>query len=624
MREEMTRLIESQGGRAFVAPSVREVPLEENREALVFGERLMKGEIPVLILFTGVGTRTLIQVLGVRWPEQKIVQALSSIKLVARGPKPVKALSEVGLTPSLTIPEPNTWREILKTLDEKLPVDGLTVAVQEYGFSNRLFLEELKARGAAVMPVPVYRADFPIDTKPLEDLVERTLSGGLDVIFFTNALQVHHMMSLARKSGKAEALRRALGRTVVASVGPTCSEALQSLGLNVDFEPEHPKMGTLVVSAAKAARGLVERKRAAPVSVREIPRGVSRPGDALHESLFLKACRREPVTRTPIWLMRQAGRYMKEYRELRAKVPFLELCKNSDLAAEVTVDAAHRLGVDAAIIFADLLLIVEPLGFELEYTKGEGPVIHNPFQGKADLARLKTVVPEESLSFVLDAVAKTRGALKPDLPLIGFAGAPFTVASYLIEGEGSRQFHKTKALMHSDEKTWHAFLDKIAQATILYLNAQIQAGAQAVQLFDSWVGALSPEDYRTFVLPHSRRILQSLEPGVPVIHFATQSTGLLKLMKEAGGNVIGIDWRVELDEAWKILGEDSAVMGNLDPTALFSDPKTIRAQAERILNQAAGRPGHIFNLGHGVLPETPLENVLSLISSVKELSQRRP
>lgn len=337
---------------------------------------------------------------------------------------------------------------------------------------------------------------------------------------------------------------------------------------------------------------------------------------SLQQSLFLKACRREKTDRTPIWLMRQAGRYMKEYRELREKIGFLDLCKNSDLCAQVTVEAAHKLNVDAAIIFSDLLMIVEPLGFQLSYGKDQGPVISNPFNSPDDLKRVKPVNPLESLNFVFDAIRKTRKALKPELPLIGFAGAPFTMASYMIEGKGSKNFIKTKRMMYENENVWNSFMGKISEATIDYLNGQIEAGVQAVQLFDSWVGCLSPVDYSRYVFSHTEKIIKGLKKGIPVISFGTQSANLLKLMKSAGGDVIGVDWRIELDEAWNILGE-VGIQGNLDPVVLFADKKTIKLKAERILSKAHGKPGHIFNLGHGILPETPVENVFELIDIVK-------
>lgn len=332
----------------------------------------------------------------------------------------------------------------------------------------------------------------------------------------------------------------------------------------------------------------------------------------------MRACRREPVPYTPIWLMRQAGRYMAEYRAVRAKTSFLELCKTPSLAAEVTVTAVERLGVDAAIIFADILLILEPMGVELEFTEGEGPVIHNPVRQASDVDRLRQLEDVSALEFVNEAIRQTRRALKPDIPLIGFSGAPFTLASYLTEGGGSKNYVHTKRLMYNDRGAWHAMMGTIAASLVKYLNAQIDSGAQAVQLFDSWVGCLSPDDYREFVLPHTRAVIQNVKPGVPVIHFGTGTAALLELMREAGGDVIGLDWRVRLDEGWRRVGHDVAVMGNLDPVALFAERDVLRAQAKRILAQAGGRPGHIFNLGHGILPETPVENVIALVEMVHE------
>lgn len=344
--------------------------------------------------------------------------------------------------------------------------------------------------------------------------------------------------------------------------------------------------------------------------------------NATLDSVFLRACRREPVPYTPIWLMRQAGRYMPEYREVRAKTGFLELCKTPSLAAEVTVTAAERLGVDAAIIFADILLILEPLGVDLEFAEGEGPVIHNPVRVPADVDRLRELEDPGALQFVYDAIRQTRNALKPEIPLIGFSGAPFTLASYLIEGGGSKNYIHAKRLMYDDTGAWHALMSLLTRALPAYLNAQIEAGAQAVQLFDSWVGCLSVDDYREFVLPHTREVIRNINPNVPVIHFGTGTAALLESMREAGGNVIGLDWRVRLDEGWQRVGHDVAIMGNLDPVALFTGQDKLRAQAKRILDQAGGRAGHIFNLGHGILPQTPVENVIALVEMVHELSHR--
>ena len=342
----------------------------------------------------------------------------------------------------------------------------------------------------------------------------------------------------------------------------------------------------------------------------------------MKEPVFLQACRRQPTPYTPVWLMRQAGRYMPEYRAVRDKVPFLELCKTPDLAAQVTVEAVERLGVDAAIIFADILLIVEPMGVGLEFAQGEGPVIHRPVRSGADVDRLQEPSPAESVSFVFEAVRKVRAALPDDIALIGFAGAPFTVASYLIEGGGSRNYVETKRLMYSDPGAWQALMDHLVRVTTTYLNEQIAAGAQAVQLFDSWIGCLSPADYRTFILPHMQTLIQGITPGTPVIHFGTNTSTLLELLAEAGGDVIGVDWRIDLDVAWPRIGLDRAMQGNLDPVTLFAPLESLRKQTERVMRAADGRLGHIFNLGHGILPQTPVDNVIALVDMVHEMSSQ--
>ena len=322
--------------------------------------------------------------------------------------------------------------------------------------------------------------------------------------------------------------------------------------------------------------------------------------EELKNSPFLKACRREKTPHTPIWLMRQAGRYMKEYREIRKEVSFLDLCKNPKLASEVTVHAALKM----------------------EYTKGDGPLIRNPVRETADVERLSEINPEESLSFVFETIRLSRAALPANIPLIGFAGAPFTLASYAIEGGSSKNYAYTKRLMYQDAGAWHALMEKLVCGLVDYLNCQISAGVQAVQIFDSWVGCLSPSDYAVYVQPHSRALVEGLRPGVPIIHFGTGTGLFLEQIKAAGGDVIGVDFRIELDAAWEILG-DVAVQGNLDPTVLLTDLVQIREQAWRILQQACGREGHIFNLGHGVLPDTPVENVIALIDMVHEMSIRK-
>lgn len=346
-------------------------------------------------------------------------------------------------------------------------------------------------------------------------------------------------------------------------------------------------------------------------------------GSQSTDSRFLSACRRHPTDTTPVWFMRQAGRYMAEYRAIREKYTLLEICQRPELAAEVTLQPVRTLGVDAAILFADILLPVIPLGLRLEFAKGEGPVIGKPVRTPEDVNNLHPVDPETDLGYVLDAIRILRENLGR-IPLIGFCGAPFTVASYIVEGGASREFLKTKTLMYAAPETWHALMDKLSGVLAAYLTAQIRAGAQAVQVFDSWVGALSPADYEIFVLPYSQRVLKAAQAeGVPVIHFGTNTTTLLPLMKQAGGDVLGLDWRIPLDDGWQLLGGDVAVQGNLDPAALFAPLPELKMRVHDILRRAAGRPGHIFNLGHGILQHTPVENVKAVVEMVHEFQRRR-
>ena len=338
--------------------------------------------------------------------------------------------------------------------------------------------------------------------------------------------------------------------------------------------------------------------------------------------VFLKACRREPAEYTPVWLMRQAGRYMEEYRDIRRKVTFLELCKSPNLAAEVTLLPVRKLGVDAAIIFGDILLPLEGMGIELEFAKGGKPVIRNPIKGRKDIEQLRPIEPEEHVPFLLEAIEIVRRELEGRVPLIGFSGAPFTLASYLIEGGHSTDYSKTKGLMLGAPSCWHLLMEKLTEVTIRYLRAQVDRGAQVLQLFDSWVGCLSPWDYQAHVLPYSRRVIQEVRVQAPLIHFSVGTSGFLHLIKEAGGDVIGIDWRADLRNTWERLGYDVGIQGNLDPSVLLASCQVIEAHIRKILESAGDRPGHIFNLGHGVLPQTPVENAIFMVETVHRLSKR--
>lgn len=338
---------------------------------------------------------------------------------------------------------------------------------------------------------------------------------------------------------------------------------------------------------------------------------------------FLKACRREETDRTPIWLMRQAGRYMAEYRTVREKHGFLTMVKTPELAAEVSLQPIRAFDLDAAIIFADILPPLEGMGLRLTYEKGEGPVIHNPIRTAADVAALAEPDTRETVPYTLEAIRLTKRELAGKIPLIGFSGAPFTLASYAIEGGGSKEYRLTKQMMYRAPEVWHALMSKLAGLVGNYLSAQIAAGADAVQIFDSWAGALAPYDYEHFVLPYLQQVVeyvraQTAATNTPIIYFSTGTTGMLPLVRQVGSDVIGVDWRIQLDDAWAEIGPGYAIQGNLDPMALFAPWDELERRARDILDRAAGRPGHIFNLGHGILTETPIENVQRLIEFVHE------
>jgi len=337
---------------------------------------------------------------------------------------------------------------------------------------------------------------------------------------------------------------------------------------------------------------------------------------------FLLACRRAPVPYTPVWLMRQAGRYMAEYRALRERFSFLELCKTPDAAAEVTLQPIERLGVDAAILFADILLVLEPLGLGLTFEKGDGPVIARPLRAAEQIERLPRVDVADALSYVFETIRVVKRQLAGRVPLIGFAGAPFTLASYAIEGGGSRNYVHTKRLLYGHPQAFHALMARLVDVTVDYLNGQIAAGVEAVQVFDSWVGNLAPDDYRASVLPHMQELFRRLDPSVPAINFSTGTAGFIELVAAAGGDVVGLDWRIALEDGWRRIGHDRAVQGNLDPGILLAPRTVIRERVRDLLARAEGRPGHIFNIGHGIVPETPPDNVRALVDAVHEMSAR--
>ncbi|HBE69228.1 MAG TPA: uroporphyrinogen decarboxylase [Planctomycetaceae bacterium] len=620
--EDMVRMITKFGGQPHVSPSMREVPIADNPAAVDFAYRVITGEINVVVLLTGVGFRQLLKAIERKVDTQRFLDALSDITTIVRGPKPLAALRELGITPTVKVPEPNTWRELLKTIDQEVPIANQKVGLQEYGKSNPSLIAGMEARGAEVVPLQVYAWDLPEDTGPLEANIHAIIAGQRDLLLFTSAHQVVNMLRLSAQLDLEDKLRAALSGVLVASIGPTTTEMLRSNDLPVDLEPEHPKMGHLVMECATRAGRLLAGRKARLKVVELLGQEPMDRNARWYDGPFMRACRQEASEVTPVWLMRQAGRYMAEYREVREKTGFLELCKNPQLCAEVMQTAVEKLGVDAAIIFSDLLPILEPMGMDLEFAKGDGPVIHNPIRTGADIDRVSELTSMESLQFVMDTVTYTRQAIDESIPIIGFAGSPFTLASYMIEGGGSRNYLHTKRLMYRDPSAWRVLMQKLSSTIALYLNHQIAAGAQCVQLFDSWAGCLSVQDYVKHVQPWVRLIIDSIVPGVPVINFATGNPSLLPQLRGDQRTVVGIDWRTPLDDAWETVGHDRAVQGNLDPLALMAEPETLKEMTMDVLQRAGGRAGHIFNLGHGILPQTPPENAVALVDMVHELSQR--
>ena len=632
-------MIEKFGGVSLCAPTMREVRMESLTEELeAFYKALANNEIDLLVLLTGVGTRMLGELYDEHIGEHDFATMIDRCFVVARGPKPTATLRNWKLKPDIEVDEPNTWRELLEAVRSTGDLTGKRIAVQEYGMSRPELLEGLAESGAVVSRVPIYNWALPEDTGPIRSAIETIIAGDADYAVFFSATQVYHLFQVADEMGQRAALVEAFGRVCVGSVGPITSEAIVDCGFQADFEPDAPHMTNLMQELARRGGELLKKKRVAHangvntnnwrrVDMDWSQRGVEQAGydpTTIADSVFLKACRREPVPHTPVWLMRQAGRYQRHYRELRAGYTMVEFCRASEVAAEVTLMAVDRLGADAAIIFQDILLPLESMGFGLEYVKGYGPKIDNPLRERGDLDRVK---PGDAgdLSYIDEAVRLTRNALRPDIALIGFVGAPFTVASYAIEGGKSRDFKHTKGLMLRDPETWDRFMTLLSDLLINCLIRQVDAGCDAVQVFDSWAGVLGPDYYRGYAQPYTQRIVEAVHaqrPGVPVIAFATGNPILDVPLQETGADVVGLDWRADLAESLDRLGEDVAVQGNLDPTVLYATPSRMREEVEALLAKAGDRPGYIFNLGHGMAPDMDPMRASELVDLVQQLTRR--
>ena len=617
-RDDMERMITRFGGRAFVTPSMREVPIEPNRDAIDFAHQVMTGEVSVVVLMTGVGFRYLMRAIERHVDVPRFLDCLRDITTVCRGPKPVAAMREFEVQPTHRVPEPNTWRELLQTIDAHVPVANQTVGLQEYGVTNKQLVAGLEARGATVRPLRVYGWEYPEDAEPLRENIRAIVDGERDALLLTSAHQAVNLLRMAEEMDVVGPLREGLHRTMIASIGPTTSDMLRECDIHIDMEPSHPKMGHLVREAAERGTDLIRRKKAVHVA----SPGGTRDRHPAEDSLFMRAARGESTERTPVWLMRQAGRYMSEYREVRKEGTFLDLVRNPARCAEVMTTAVERLGVDAAIIFSDILPILIPMGFDLDYVRGDGPRIANPARDADAVAAVKPLDAPESMDYVYETVRLTRESIDDSIPVIGFSGSPFTLASYAIEGGSSRTYLHTKRMMYGDRGSWDRLMETLSHAVTVYLNHQIAAGAQCVQLFDSWAGCLSPSDYAAFVAPHMRTIISGVTPGVPVINFATGNPELLPQLRGDRRTVVGVDWRIDLATAWQRVGHDKSVQGNLDPTLLLTDPETIDAHLQPLLEGVADRDGHLFNLGHGVMKETPVDNAIHLVRRVQEWTTR--
>lgn len=595
-----------------------------------FANRILTGDIDIVVFVTGVGTRAIINAALKLVPQDRFLDGLSDIKTMAGSAAAAKVLKQNGVAISVDLasmpaePELAVWRSMLIAIDGQGSVVNQNFAIEKNSDSTSLF-SGLESRGARLTPLAPFEIGTAEKSSSAIDLFERIDAGEFHGVLFSEPAQTAKFIALAGKYGRVRLTKHLLDDHLVichGAGGSDSAELLLDYGFSVDYVAAATTPIDLVDELADNFADIQKQKRIIRVNMSGPATSPSDPQAPWYNNPFMKACRGEPTDVTPIWMMRQAGRYMAEYREVRDKISFLDLCANPQLCSEVMCTAVSRLGVDAAIIFSDLLPILVPMGCDLEFVKGDGPVIHNPVRTNADIDRIKSLESNEPLQFVMDTVRQTRNDLPADMPLIGFSGAPFTLASYMIEGGSSRNYHNTKKIMYGDPEAWQVIMQKLTDSISLYVAGQVEAGAQCIQLFDSWAGCLSYEDYKKYVHPYVKSIIASVPSAVPVINFATGNPALLPLLADTAAAVVGIDWRVRLDSAWETVGHDRAVQGNLDPTVLLTDPKEIRRQAKIVLDQAGGRPGHIFNLGHGILPMTPVDNAIALVDAVHELSAR--
>ena len=598
------------------------------RDLADFANRVLTGDIDAIIFVTGAGTRAIIESALQTVPRQRFLDGIADITTVVGADAAAESLQHYGIQPTVKatdgpadLGDVASWRRILMAVDRQGSSVNQNIALEK-NIDHSSLMSGLESRGARLTSLEPFVNRVPDDPAAAIKLFERIDAGEFHGVIFNDAATTSRFIFLAEHYGQVRLTKHLLDDHLVVCRDVESAEILRDHGFVIDYVLEAVAPVAVVAEIGDNLAAIQQQKHLIRINMSGPATSPADPQAPWYNNPFMKACRGEPTDVTPIWMMRQAGRYMAEYREVRDKISFLDLCANSQLCSEVMCTAVSRLGVDAAIIFSDLLPILVPMGSDLEFVKGDGPVIHNPVRTNADIDDIKVLESVEPLQFVMDTVSQTRNDLPADMPLIGFSGAPFTLASYMIEGGSSRNYHNTKKIMYGDPAAWKVIMQKLTDSISLYIAGQVEAGAQCIQLFDSWAGCLSYEDYKTYVHPYVKSIIASVPSAVPVINFATGNPALLPLLADTAAAVVGIDWRTRLDSAWETVGHDRAVQGNLDPTVLLTDPKEIRRQAQVVLDQAGGRPGHIFNLGHGILPMTPVDNAIALVDAVHELSSR--
>lgn len=619
LKLKVEKLLEGNSFTVQSAPLIKEVALELNDKILDFYHQLKNQEFDALILLTGVATRSFIKTLSQKFEREEILQTLAKQQIIVRGPKPEKVCQIFKLPILYKVPKPNTWREIVASLKTRHLISGKKIAILHYGKINEEFTQDLTNEGAKYESLLVYRWELPDDLEPVKSAIKKILAGKTNGLIFTSAQQVVHLFELVKQQNCELEFRRALLSTVVFSIGPICSERLIKYQVDVDCEVFPNTLDHLVEVIKEKAASLWLQKQNKFIEKQAVwlNQPLTDPKKIEQNPLNLMLAGKKPQ-RIPIWLMRQAGRYMAEYQTIRQNTDFVSLCLNPELVAKATLSAIERLGLDAAIIFSDILIVARPMGFSLHYDEGVGPVIDNPLHGPKEFEKIKKENLIQELEPVAQAIQLTRKNLAPQIPLLGFSAAPFTLASYLIEGGSSKHFLKTKKFIHNQPKLWHDLMQFLTEALFDLLVMQIKKGCQLVQVFDSWCGVLDPQDFEKYCYPYLKNLVQKLsQNNIQTIVYGSFSQAQLKQI-DVDNITLSLSWQIDLEWAHQKLNKNLAFQGNLDPALLFCKPESFLPKVKNILTILKKRKNSIFNLGHGILPKTPLANVMELIDFVRK------